>query len=218
MKGARWREWCGICCMGIKWDEDVIRHEDGRCRCGWCGHDDLYVRYHDEEWGVPEHDGQRLFEKFVLDAFQAGLSWLVILRKREAFRRAFAGFEVAKVAAFDARDVDRLTKDAGIVRNRAKIEAAITNARVIMERGGPRWFSSYLWNFVDGRPLQPAFARKEEVPAETALSRRVSREMKRLGFRFCGPVTVYAFMQAVGMTNDHLTSCWRHEAVRALAE
>ena len=204
--------------MGINWEEDVICHNDGRCRCGWCGRDDLYVCYHDTEWGVPEFDGRALFEKFVLDAFQAGLSWLVILRKRDAFRRAFAGFDVARVAAFGEQDVERLLTDAGIVRNRAKIAAAITNARVIMKRGGPAWFSSFLWDFVDGRPLQPRFAHRHQVPAQTPLSRRIAREMKRLGFRFCGPVTVYAFMQAVGMTNDHLTRCWRHEQVRALAE
>ncbi len=204
--------------MGIRWDEETILHEDGRCRCGWCGHDADYVRYHDTEWGVPEHDGVRLFGKFVLDSFQAGLSWLVILRKREAFRRAFAGFDPARVAAFDESDVARLMEDAGIVRNRAKIEAAIIAARIIMERGGPGWFSHFLWDFVDGRPLQPRFERREQVPDSTPLSARISSELKRLGFRFCGPVTVYAFMQAVGMTNDHLVRCWRHEAVRALAE
>ena len=204
--------------MGINWAEDVIRHGDGRCRCGWCGHDADYVRYHDVEWGVPERDGRRLFEKFVLDAFQAGLSWLVILKKREAFRRAFAGFDPARVAAFDDSDVARLMNDAGIVRNRAKIEAAIAAARIVMERGGPDWFARFLWDFVDGTPLQPACRTRTQVPDRTALSVRVSREMKRLGFRFCGPVTVYAFMQAVGMTNDHLLSCWRHEEVRRLGE
>ena len=204
--------------MGINWAEDVIRHADGRCRCGWCGHDADYVRYHDTEWGVPERDGRRLFEKFVLDAFQAGLSWLVILKKRDAFRRAFAGFDPAQVAAFGEADVARLMRDAGIVRNRAKIEAAIAAARVIMEHGGPDWFARFLWDFVDGAPLQPAYRTRTQVPDKTELSLRISREMKRLGFRFCGPVTVYAFMQAVGMTNDHLLSCWRHEAVRRLGE
>ncbi len=204
--------------MGINWEEDVIRHADGRRRCGWCGHDTDYVRYHDTEWGVPEHDGRRLFGKFVLDAFQAGLSWLVILKKRAAFHRAFAGFDPARVAAFDDRDVARLMNDSGIVRNRAKIKAAIAAARIIMEHGGPDWFARFLWGFVDGAPLQPRFRTREHVPDKTALSMRISREMKRLGFRFCGPVTVYAFMQAVGMTNDHLLSCWRHEAVRRLGE
>jgi DNA-3-methyladenine glycosylase I len=199
--------------MGIRWEEETIRHADGRRRCGWCGHDAGYVRYHDEEWGVPERNGARLFEKFVLDAFQAGLSWLLILRKRAAFRRAFAGFDPARVAAFDDAAVARLMNDAEIVRNRAKIEAAITAARIVMERGGPDWFAAFLWDFVDGRPLQPRFERREQVPDSTPLSARVSRELKRLGFRFCGPVTTYAFMQAVGMTNDHLVSCWRHEAI-----
>ena len=204
--------------MGINWSEDLIRHADGRCRCGWCGHDADYVRYHDTEWGVPERDGRRLFEKFVLDAFQAGLSWLVILKKREAFRRAFAGFDPARVATFNDGDVARLMSDSGIVRNRAKIEAAITAARIIMERGGPEWFAWFLWGFVDGAPLQPRFRLREQVPDRTALSEHISGEMKRLGFRFCGPVTVYAFMQAVGMTNDHLVTCWRHQEVLRLAE
>ena len=204
--------------MGINWAEDVIRHADGRCRCGWCGHDADYVRYHDTEWGVPEHDGRRLFEKFVLDAFQAGLSWLVILKKRDAFRRAFAGFDPARVAAFGEADVARLVNDAGIVRNRAKIEAAIAAARIVIRRGGPDWFARFLWDFVDGKPLQPGYHSRTQVPDRTELSMHISREMKRLGFRFCGPVTVYAFMQAVGMTNDHLISCWRHEEVRRLGE
>ena len=204
--------------MGINWAEDVIRHADGHCRCGWCGHDVDYVRYHDTEWGVPEHDGRRLFEKFVLDAFQAGLSWLVILKKRDAFRRAFAGFDPVQVAAFGEADVAQLVNDAGIVRNRAKIEAAVAAARIIMEHGGPDWFARFLWDFVDGVPLQPGYRTREQVPDRTPLSQRISREMKRLGFRFCGPVTVHAFMQAVGMTNDHLVRCWRHDAVRALAE
>ena len=204
--------------MGIRWDEETILHADGHRRCGWCGRDAGYVCYHDAEWGVPERDGTRLFGKFVLDSFQAGLSWLVILRKREAFRRAFAGFDPARMAAFGEADVHRLMNDAGIVRNRAKIEAAITAARIVVEHGGPDWFARFLWDFVDGRPLQPCFERREQVPDSTPLSARISREMKRLGFRFCGPVTVYAFMQAVGMTNDHLVACWRHDAVRALAE
>lgn len=199
--------------MGINWREDVIRHADGKCRCGWCGHDVDYVRYHDEEWGVPEHDGARLYEKLTLDIFQAGLSWLVILKKREGFRRAFAGFDPARVAQFTDADVRRLLRDAAIVRNRAKIEAAIHNARLIMRHGGPAWFSRFLWDFVDGRPLAPAFETRAQVPDKTPLSERISRDMKTLGFRFCGPVTLYAFMQAVGMTNDHLRSCHRHAIV-----
>ncbi len=204
-------------CMGINWNEDVIHHADGLCRCGWCGHDSDYVRYHDSEWAVPEFDGQRLYEKFVLDTFQAGLSWLVILKKRENFRRAFAGFDIARVAAFNDADIARLLADEGIVRNRAKIEAAIGNARVIIDHGGAGWFTGFLWDFVDRQPLNPCFENRDQVPASTALSERISHHMKRLGFRFCGPVTVYAFMQAVGMTNDHLTSCHRHAIVAQMA-
>ena len=203
--------------MGINWEQDVICHADGRCRCGWCGHDADYVRYHDEEWGVPEFDGRKLYEKLTLDTFQAGLSWLVILKKRAHFRRAFAGFDLEKVARFDEADVHKLMQDAGIVRNRAKIEAAIVNARVILEHGGPEWFSRWLWNFVDGQPLNPRFGSRAQVPDSTPLSERIAREMKRRGFRFCGPVIVYAFMQAVGMSNDHLLSCHRHDAVAQMA-
>ncbi len=195
--------------MGIGWDEDVIVHDDGLARCGWCGTDHLYVAYHDTEWGVPEHDGRRLFEKLSLDIFQAGLSWLTILRKRPAFREAFAGFDPEQVAAFGARDVARLMEDAGIVRNRAKIEATITNARTLLDMGGPKAFSRFLWNFVDGRPLVNRPRAKVEVPAFTPLSERVARELKRKGFRFCGPTVVYAFMQAVGMVDDHLATCHR---------
>ncbi len=196
--------------MGIAWRESLIVHPDGLARCGWCGRDAAYASYHDTEWGVPVRDGGRLFEKFVLDAFQAGLSWLVILRKREAFRRAFAGFDPNVMATFDAEDVRRLTHDAEIVRNRAKIEAAIDAARIVMERGGPEWFADFLWDFVDGTPLQPHYRSREQVPAQTPLSRRISRELKRMGFRFCGPVMAQAFIQAAGLTNDHLTGCHRH--------
>jgi len=195
--------------MGIGWDEDVIVHDDGLARCGWCGTDPLYVAYHDAEWGVPEHDGRRLFEKLSLDIFQAGLSWLTILRKRQAFRAAFAGFDPERVAAFGKRDVACLLEDAGIVRNRAKVEATIGNARALLEMGGPAAFSRFLWDFVDGQPLVNLPRTKAEVPAFTPLSERVARELKRKGFRFCGPTVVYAFMQAVGMVDDHLATCHR---------
>ncbi len=195
--------------MGIGWDEDVIVHDDGLARCGWCGTDPLYMAYHDTEWGVPELDGRRLFEKLSLDIFQAGLSWLTILRKRQAFRNAFAGFDPERVAAFGERDVARLMADAGIVRNRAKVEATIGNARALLEMGGPEAFSRFLWDFVDGRPLVNRPRMKAEVPAFTPLSERVARELKRKGFRFCGPTVVYAFMQAVGMVDDHLATCHR---------
>ena len=196
--------------MGIAWDEDVIVHADGRARCGWCGHDPLYVRYHDEEWGVPERDGRRLFEKLVLDTFQAGLSWLVILRKREAFRRAFAGFDPAEMARWGEAEVARLMQDPGIVRNRAKIEAAVANARAVCDMGGPEAFAAWLWAFVDGEPIVNRPESRHEVPAETPLSRTIAREMKARGFRFCGPVVVQAFIQAAGLVNDHLVQCHRH--------
>ncbi len=203
--------------MGINWREDVLRHADGLCRCGWCGHDPDYIRYHDTEWGVPEFDGRALFEKLLLDQFQAGLSWLVILKKRENFRRAFAGFDPRRIAAFTEADIARLLQDPGIVRNRAKIEAAVHNARVLLEHGGPGWFSRWLWDFVDGRPLDPGYRTRAQVPDQTELSSRISRQMKGLGFRFCGPVVIQAFIQAVGLTNDHLASCHRHEAVAQMA-
>ena len=185
-------------------------HADGLARCGWCGRDALYMAYHDTEWGVPERDGNRLFEKLVLDTFQGGLSWRVILAKRAAFRAAFAGFDIERMAAFGERDVARLMKDAGIVRNRAKIEAAIANARAVMDMGGPDAFGRWLWSFVDGRPIVNHPRRRADVPDTTDLARTIAREMKRKGFRFTGPVVVYAFMQAVGLVNDHLVTCHRH--------
>ncbi|WP_038035301.1 DNA-3-methyladenine glycosylase I [Thermopetrobacter sp. TC1] len=196
--------------MGIAWEEDVIVHADGRARCGWCGRDPLYVRYHDEEWGVPERDGQKLFEKLVLDTFQAGLSWLTILRKRTAFRRAFAGFDPEVIAAWGDAEVNRLMQNAGIVRNRAKIEAAITNARAVCAMGGPVAFSRFLWEFVDGTPVINAPRTRAEVPAQSPLSRKVAGALKARGFAFCGPVVVQAFLQAAGLINDHLISCHRH--------
>jgi DNA-3-methyladenine glycosylase I len=197
--------------------DGLIHHPDGLARCHWCGTDPFYMAYHDTDWGVPERDSRALFEKLILDGFQAGLSWITILRKREAFRAAFAGFEPEAMARFDEDDVARLMGDAGIVRNRAKIEAAIRSARAylaIRERGG---FSTFLWDFVDGRPLQPGFATRAEVPTETEVSRRMSKALRAEGFNFVGPTIVYAFMQATGMTNDHLVGCHRHGACRAMA-
>ena len=199
--------------MAIGWDEDIIVHDDGLPRCGWCGRDPLYVAYHDHEWAVPERDGQRLFEKLVLDTFQAGLSWLTILKKREAFRAAFAGFDIERVAAFSEAEVARLMQDSGIIRNRAKIKAAVANARAVLALGGAQAFSDYLWGFVDHRPLQRRPRSRADVPAASELSRRLSRDMARRGFRFCGPVVIHAFMQAVGMINEHLTGCHRHGPV-----
>lgn len=188
-------------------------------RCSWPGDDPLYVAYHDEEWGVPDWDDQALFEKLILDGFQAGLSWITILRKRDNFRRAFKGFDPNAIVRFRDRDKVRLMGDAGIVRNKAKIDATITNAAAyleIMETEGS--FSDYLWGFVGGKPIQNSWQAMSDVPAESAESREMSKALKARGFRFCGPTIVYAFMQAVGMVNDHLVTCFRHEECARLAK
>ena len=180
-------------------------------RCPWPGVDPLYVRYHDREWGVPLHNDRRLFEFLVLDGAQAGLSWITILRKRAAYRKAFAGFDIKKVAAFGARDVRRLLNDAGIVRNRQKIESAIANARATLAvRAEHGSLDRFLWSFTDGRPVVNRWTRIADVPAATDLSHTVSRELRQRGFRFVGPTIVYAFMQAAGMVNDHLVTCFRY--------
>lgn len=189
----------------------TILHDDGHRRCPWPGLDPFYVAYHDDEWGVPELDDRALFEKLLLDGFQAGLSWITILRKRENFRKAFDGFEPQKIARFTPARIEKLMTNEGIVRNRAKIEAAVTSARAyldVMEKGPG--FSSLLWGYLDGQPLQNRFRSTREVPAETDLSRKVSKDLLARGFKFCGPTIVYAFMQAVGMVNDHLVTCHRH--------
>jgi DNA-3-methyladenine glycosylase I len=186
-------------------------------RCPWPGTDPLYVAYHDEEWGVPERDDRALYEKLVLDGFQAGLSWITILRKRDAFRRAFDGFAPEKIAHYPKKKVEALMRNAGIVRNRAKIEGAILSARAwldIMERGPG--FAAYLWDFVEGKPVVNRFRTIKQIPAETELSRGISKDLKSRGFKFCGPTIVYAFMQATGMVNDHLVACPRHEACKKL--
>jgi DNA-3-methyladenine glycosylase I len=185
-------------------------HDDGLMRCPWAGHDPLYVRYHDEEWGVPEWDDRALFEKLILDGFQAGLSWITILRKREAFRRAFDGFVPATIARYGDADVARLMADAGIVRNRAKIVNTIATARYWLAEQERDGFARRLWDFVDGRPVPNRFAAASEVPTESEASRALSRHLKAEGLSFCGPTIVYAFMEAVGMVNDHLTGCFRH--------
>ena len=193
-------------------------HADGIARCPWPKDDALYVAYHDEEWGVPEFDDRALYEKLVLDGFQAGLSWITILRKRENFRRAFDGFAPAKIARYAPKKIERLMGDAGIVRNRAKIEGAVHSARAYLEviEKGPG-FANLLWDFVDGKPKVNRFRTMRQVPAETAISRAMSKELSQRGFKFCGPTIVYAFMQAVGMVDDHLVACHHHEAVQKLA-
>jgi DNA-3-methyladenine glycosylase I len=190
---------------------------DERLRCPWPGSDPLYVAYHDTEWGVPEYDDRALYEKLVLDGFQAGLSWITILRKRENFRSAFDGFVPAVIAGYGPDKIAALMADAGIVRNRAKIEGAVLSARGwldIMEKGPG--FSALLWQFVDGRPLQNSLRSIGEVQAATDISRAMSKELLNHGFKFVGPTIVYAFMQAVGMVNDHLVTCYRHAECAAL--
>ena len=185
-------------------------------RCGWCGTDPLYVDYHDHEWGVPERDARALWEKLVLDGFQAGLSWYTILRKRDNFRAAFDGFRPEIVAGWGEHDITRLLADPGIVRSRSKIEATIGNARAYLAIAEGEGFDRFLWRYVDGRPLQNRFASMKEVPAATPLSDRISRDLKKAGFRFCGPTITYAFMQAVGMVNDHIVTCPAHDRVATL--
>ena len=185
-------------------------------RCGWVGADPLYLAYHDEEWGVPVHDDRHLFEMLILEGAQAGLSWSTILRKRENYRKAFARFDPAKVARFDGRKRAALMRDAGIVRNRLKIEATVVNARQVLavqdEHGT---LAAYLWQFVGGEPIRNRWASLRQVPAETAESRALSRALVKRGFRFVGPTICYAFMQATGMVNDHITTCFRHSKRRS---
>ena len=196
----------------------VTAHADGLPRCWWAGLASVYVEYHDHEWGVPEFDSRALYEKLVLDGFQAGLSWITILRRREGFRRAFEGFRPAAVARFTEADVARLMADPGIIRNRAKIVGAIAGARawLAIEESGPG-FSRFLWDHVDGSPLQTGARSRADIATETEISRKLSKALKARGFAFCGPTIVYAFMQAIGMVNDHLIGCHRHASCAALS-
>lgn len=184
-------------------------------RCPWCGQDPLYIHYHDTEWGVPVYDDKALFAKLILDGAQAGLSWITILRKRDHYYTAFDGLDPEKIAGYDEAKVAELMQNSGIVRNKLKINSAIKNARgylrISKEEGS---FSRFLWNFVDNKPIQNAWTTMSEVPAETEMSRTISRSLKKFGFSFVGPTIVYAWMQAVGMVNDHLVDCFRYEAVR----
>lgn len=188
-----------------------------KARCDWCGAAPDYVAYHDSEWGVPEYDSRALWEKLILDGFQAGLAWITILRKRDAFRAAFEGFDPDVISTWGESDVTRLLGDAGIVRHRGKIEAAIGNAKAwqAMEaRGG---FDAFVWDYVGGTPLQNSFRKQSEVPPKTPMSERMSKDMKKAGFRFCGPTIVYAWLEATGVVNDHLVGCHRYHQVAALA-
>ena len=196
-----------------------IKHPDGLPRCAWPKQDPLYVAYHDEEWGVPEWDDRALFEKLILDGFQAGLSWITILRKRDNFRAAFDDFNPEKIARYTPKKVERLMQDAGIVRNRAKIVGAIGSAKgylKIMENGPG--FSHMLWDHLDGKPLDNKIGGRRKIPTETDISRAMSKQLLGHGFKFVGPTIVYAFMQAVGMVNDHQVTCHRHAACNKLAK
>jgi DNA-3-methyladenine glycosylase I len=182
-----------------------------RNRCAWCGQDSLYIAYHDEEWGAPVHDERRLFEMLILEGAQAGLAWITILRKREGYRCAFDGFDPGRIAGYDEARIEALLANPGIVRNRLKVQAAVRNARALLEmRERGESFSDLLWSFVGGVPRLNAWRRLEDVPATTPESDAMSRTLKRLGFKFVGSTVCYAFMQAVGMVNDHTTDCFRH--------
>ncbi|MFL2931084.1 MAG: DNA-3-methyladenine glycosylase I [Candidatus Micropelagos sp.] len=187
--------------------------------CTWPGTDIQYVAYHDTEWGVPETDSRALFEKLILDGFQAGLSWITILRKRDNFRSAFDDFEPEIIARYTEKDIQRCLNDAGIIRHRGKIEATIGNAQAFLNlRDAGQEFNDFCWQFVDGKPLINTFKTTQEIPAQTDASRDLSKALKQAGFKFCGPVIVYAFMQAVGMVNDHLIDCPQHGKCKSLAE
>ncbi|MCH2147416.1 MAG: DNA-3-methyladenine glycosylase I [Phycisphaerales bacterium] len=185
-------------------------------RCVWCGDDPIYVAYHDTEWGVPEHDDQALYEKLCLDGFQAGLSWIIVLKKRDNFRKAFKNFDPKKVARFGKRDLNQLLKDAGIIRSKAKIEGAIANAKAwleIMEQGVGA-FDDFLWKHVNHKTIVNKWETDAQIPAQTKESEAMAKDLKKHGFKFVGPTICYAFMQAVGMVNDHVVSCPRHKALK----
>lgn len=187
-------------------------------RCAWAGPEQIYIDYHDTEWGVPEYDSRALWEKLILDGFQAGLSWITILKKRDAFREAFEGFDPNVIAAWGEPDVQRLLGNAGIIRHRGKIQAAITNAQAWQRIEAAQGFDRFMWEYVGGFPLQNSFATQADVPAKTALSEQVSKDLKKAGFKFCGPTIVYAWMQACGLVNDHLVTCHRHSVCAAMAK
>ena len=186
-------------------------------RCAWCGTDPLYVAYHDTEWGVPERDPRALWEKLVLDGFQAGLSWITILRKRDNFRDEFEGFDPERVARWDDARIAKALQNPGIIRHRGKIAATVKGARLFLEIEGAEGFAPFLWSFTGGDPIRNRFATGDQISAATPESTAMSKALKKRGFNFCGPVITYAFMQATGMVNDHVTTCHRHEAVNRLS-
>jgi DNA-3-methyladenine glycosylase I len=184
-------------------------------RCSWPGEDPLYQHYHDTEWGVPVRSDRKLFEFLILEGAQAGLSWITVLRKRESYREAFAGFDWNKVAAFDDSKVEALLQNAGIIRNRLKVKGAVTNAKAFIKvREEFGTFNKYIWSFVDGKPIQNKWKTSKEVPAVTEVAEKISKDMKKRGFTFVGPTIIYAHMQATGMVNDHITACFRHKQVQ----
>jgi DNA-3-methyladenine glycosylase I len=191
----------------------AVKHEDGICRCGWCGTDPLYVKYHDTDWGVPEYDSRALFEKLVLDGFQAGLSWITILRKRENFRAAFDGFKPEIIVKYKPAKIEALMLDAGIVRNRLKIEGAVRSAEAYLKMDD---FSGYFWDHVGGKPICRNYDGHGQIPAKTELTEKISKDLMKRGFKFVGPTIIYAFMQACGLYNDHVVSCHRYKAVKKL--
>lgn len=189
-----------------------------KIRCAWCGEDPLYRSYHDQEWGVPVKDDATLFEFLILETFQAGLSWITVLRKRENFRKAFDNFDYKTIAGYDQKKIDNLLQDAGIIRNKLKVQATITNAmafiKIQREFGS---FSNYIWGFVDGKPIQNTFKNMKELPANTPLSDTISKDLKQRGFKFVGTTVVYAHMQATGMVNDHVLDCFRYKEVQSIS-
>jgi len=191
---------------------------DGKTRCWWCGDDPLYVAYHDDEWGVPDRDDRSLFEMLILEGFQAGLSWITVLRKRDHFKKVFDGFDPQKIARYDQAKIESLLQDPGIIRHRGKIEGTVQSAKItldLMEK--PGGLSEYLWQFVDGETINNNLRSKSDVPAQTAPSKAMSKALKQQGFKFCGPTICYAFMQASGMVNDPLVDCFRHQACHEVA-
>ncbi len=191
-----------------------MRKTKSQDRCSWCGEDTLYVAYHDLEWGVPLHNDNKLFEFLILEGAQAGLSWLTILKKRDAYRKAYYQFDVEKVARFNSRSIERLLNNSGIVRNRLKIEASIDNARAFLEvQDEVGSFDKFIWQYVDHRPRQNHWRRLRDIPASTSESKQMSQDLQQRGFRFVGPTICYAFMQAVGMVNDHVADCFRYKQV-----
>ncbi len=187
-------------------------------RCTWCGDDPLYMDYHDKEWGLPVHDDNKLFEMLILEGAQAGLSWITILKRREGYRQAFDNFDAVKIAGYNQKKIDTLLADTGIIRNKLKVNAAVKNAKAFLklqEEYGS--FDNYIWQFVKHKPIQNSWTASEQVPAETTESQAMSKALKKLGFSFVGPTICYAYMQATGMVNDHLKSCYRYKEIVALA-